>query len=208
MSAPLVAGCAALVREYYANDRNHTSSAALVKATLINGTRWLNAPDAIADPVGVPNFHQGFGFLFLPWCMPSPAAPSLALEFIDNWQDTQIQFSQTGQRLRRRVSVNGGERLRICLAYTDRPARGIQNNLNLFVQHLDSGQKWIGNEDLPLSLNIPDPDNNVEVVRLENPSAGDYLIQISATNLLLNRGESQAFALVVTGELSGSLVPF
>ena len=41
MAAPLVAGCAALVREYYVSKRHHEPSAALLKATLINGTRWL-----------------------------------------------------------------------------------------------------------------------------------------------------------------------
>ncbi len=61
----------------------------------------------------------------------------------------------------------------------------------------------MGNENLPMSLKIPDPDNNVEVVRLENPQKGNYLIQISATNLLKL---PQDFALVVTGELTSSLV--
>src|SRR5215210_1840406 len=38
MAAPLVTGCAALVREYYRKSRNHQPSAALLKATLINST--------------------------------------------------------------------------------------------------------------------------------------------------------------------------
>jgi hypothetical protein len=75
--------------------------------------------------------------------------------------------------------------------------------LNLFLQHSESGQKWIGNEDLPMGLRIPDPDNNVEVVRIVNPLSGTYLIQVTATNLLQSE---QDFALVVTGQLSSSLI--
>ena len=41
MATPLVSGCAALVREYYVKQRSHSPSAALLKATLINGTRSL-----------------------------------------------------------------------------------------------------------------------------------------------------------------------
>jgi serine protease AprX len=44
MSAPLAAGCAALVRQYYLTQRNHNPSAALVKATIINGARRLTGP--------------------------------------------------------------------------------------------------------------------------------------------------------------------
>jgi serine protease AprX len=37
MAAPLVSGCAALVREYYTSQKSISPSAALLKATLING---------------------------------------------------------------------------------------------------------------------------------------------------------------------------
>jgi len=202
MAAPLVSGCAALVREYYVKERKHQPSAALLKATLINGTRWLTAPDAVADHPDLPNYHQGFGCIYMPWTIPNPTEPMLRLEFQDTWQQKKLQFTRSGQRFRFQCSISGGAWLRICLTWTDLPARALQNNLNLFVQHLPSGKKWIGNEHLPMGLKIPDPDNNVEVVRLENPPAGNYLIQISATNLLKG---PQDFALVVTGELTSPL---
>jgi hypothetical protein len=88
------------------------------------------------------------------------------------------------------------------------PARGLQNNLNLFLEHLPTGRKWTGNADLPLAITAPDVENNVEVVRLANPDAGDYLLQITATNLLSTGGAAaQDFALVVTGELGSALQP-
>jgi serine protease AprX len=37
MACPLVAGCAALVRQYFVDERDTSPSAALLKATLVNG---------------------------------------------------------------------------------------------------------------------------------------------------------------------------
>ena len=56
-----------------------------------------------------------------------------------------------------------------------------------------------------MSLGIPDPENNVEIVRVQNPVPGDYLIQISATNLL---SKGQDFALVVAGDLASPIQPY
>ena len=115
-----------------------------------------------------------------------------------------MQFTSTGQRFRFQLSLAAPSSvLSICIAYTDLPARALQNNLNLFVQKPDN-TKVVGNAQLPMSLNIPDPDNNVEIVRLPDAAAGIYIIQISATNLL--RGP-QDFALVVTGENLSGLTP-
>lgn len=205
MAAPLVAGCAALVREFYVSQRGHDPSAALLKATLINGTRWLTGADSVADHATQPNYHQGFGCLHLPSAVPSAANPSLRLEFRDTWQTPADQFSRSGQRFRYRIGVASGAELRICLAWTDAPDRGLQNSLVLLVQHLGSGQKWVGNADLPLAITVPDPDNNVQLVRIANPPAGDYLIQLTARNLLK---PDQDYALVVAGDLAGGLATF
>jgi len=204
MATPLVSGCAALVREYYRTQRSHTPSAALLKASLINGTRQLTAADAIADHSLLPNYHQGFGFLYMPWVIPNNDVP-FQLEFLDTWQTPAQQLPDTGSRIRIQFTITGGDWLRICLAWTDLPARALQNNLDLFVQHLPSQQKWLGNGNLPGSLKIPDPENNVEVVRLDNPLPGDYLIQLTATNLLAS---PQDYALVVAGQLSSGLTVF
>jgi subtilisin family serine protease len=198
MSAPLVAGCAALVREYLVKEAGHAEpSAALLKALLVNGTTELSGIDSVAHPVGRPNFHQGFGRINLLNTIPSPTRPDLKVFFTDNWQQPGTWFNRTGDRTRWQVQVTGPcPELRICMAYTDLPARGLQNNLDLFVE-LPGGAKLIGNQDLPMSLHIPDPDNNVEVVRIKDPVPGTYLIQVMASNLLAG---DQDHALVVSGE--------
>ncbi len=205
MAAPVVAGCAALVRQFYV-DNGHDPSAALLKATLINGCRWLSGLDSRADFPDEPNFHQGFGGIDLTQSIPNPIVPALRLEFVDDWQNPGHGFSMTGQRIRLRISVNNVMPLRICLAWTDIPARALQNNLNLQVQSLSNSQRWLGNAGLPMSLNIPDPDNNVEVIQIDNPPAGDFLVQVNAQNLLDVSG--QTYALVITGDLTSGFTPF
>jgi hypothetical protein len=208
MAAPLVAGCAALVRQFYVEDRQHAPSAALLKATLINGARWLTGQDSAADFGAAPNFHQGFGCVDLPATLPTAHAPGLRLEFVDPWQTPDAWFTMTGQRRRWRFQVAAGTPLRVCLAWTDAPARGLQNNLNLFLEHQPTARKWTGNADLPLAITSPDVENNVEVVRLATPDAGEYLLQVTASNLLAAGGQGgQDFALVVTGALGSTLQP-
>jgi serine protease AprX len=202
MAAPLVSGCAALVRQYYTTTRAHSPSAALLKATLINGTRWLNATDAVADYPDAPNYHQGFGCVDMRSTIPNDAQ-RFELAFFDNWQDPGSQFGHTGQRRRFRVKSAGGT-LRICLAYTDAPGRGLQNNLDLIVDVPATRDKRFGNEKVPRGFNGPDPNNNVETLTIDHGPAGDYLIQITATNILR---PPQDFALVVTGPLLSGLEP-
>jgi serine protease AprX len=203
MAAPLVSGCATLVREYFVTTRNHQPSAALLKAALINGTTWLSGADSTAPAVGTPNYHQGFGRINLTDTIPNPARPQLEVRFVDEWQAPAQSFTVTGQRKRYQFSIAApAGPLRICLAYTDLPMRALQNDLNLFLQ-LPSGQKMFGNAQVSDSLHIPDPANNVEIIRIDNPAPGQYLIQVSATNLLKG---PQDFALAVTGEGVSDLV--
>ena len=202
MAAPLVTGCAALVREYYVATRRHASpSAALLKATLINSTKKLRGADAVADFDVLPNMHQGYGVIHMPFAYPNRIHPALKLEFVDDWRIRRPSFAGTGEARRYDISVAAGTRLSICLVWTDAPGRALQNNLSLLVE-TPSGQKVPGNEKLPMALGPVDQENNIELVRFDAPAAGRYRIQISASNLLTS---SQDFALVVTGALSSPL---
>lgn len=197
MAAPLVSGCAALVRQYYRQDRSHMPSAALLKATLINSTRTLTGASSIAEFATLPNYHQGFGCIYLPHAVPNSLVPQFGLEYYDNWSDPMQYFTASGQRRRFSITLNAGGWLRVTLAYTDPPARALINNLNLFLELPDRSKKF-GNMDAPQGLNRPDTKNNVEVIRLDDALPGRYLIQITAQNLF----QPQDFALVITGKLS------
>ncbi|MFL5542386.1 MAG: S8 family serine peptidase, partial [Longimicrobiaceae bacterium] len=201
MAAPLVAGCAALVRQWYVEDRGHEPSAALLKATLVNGTRWLSGPDAVEGHPTTPNFHQGFGAVHLPTTIPNPGNPGMKLAFFDPWRD-RGRWLQDGLARTWDLEVKAGTPLRICMAYTDLARSGVQNRLNLFVDEVGGAGRWVGNQDLPFNpKRVPDPYNNVQVVRIDAPAAGQYRIKVTATSLV----KPQDFALVVTGDFTGTL---
>lgn len=202
MATPLVTGCAAAVRQYYVKERSWKPSAALLKATLINGTRKLSGQDSVADYPDLPNYHQGFGAIYLPDTVPNPRNPSLKLEFFDNWSAPASHFKVTGRRIRFKFDVAAGGPLRICMAYTDYPGRGVQNNLDLFLEVPGSPTKLFGNARVPRGFNGPDPNNNIEVIRIDNAPAGSYMVAVVASNIL---HPPQDVALVVTGRLTSSL---
>ena len=199
MSAPIVAGFAVLIREYFVKAFSHHPSAALLKACIINGTRTLQGTDALADHAFIPNFHQGFGCVNMENTIPNTRRPGLKLLFLDAWKRTDLQFRYTGERLLFKILVGDKEPLRLCLTWTDPPARGLQNNLNLFLMHMQEQKKWTGNADIPRTITAFDRDNNVEIVRLDHAAAGEYLIAIQAANIISG---PQDFALVVTGDLT------
>jgi len=204
VAAPLVSGCAALVRQYYRSDRAADPSAALLKATLVNSTKWLSGPDATADHQKPPNYHQGFGAVFMPHAVPNPAEPWMQLAFIDTWKDQSRQLALTGDRKRFAFQVTGGAFLRLCLAWTDPPpGPGLQNALAVILEGPLSPPKIPGNHDRPRRIDPVDRDNNVQIVRIENPPPGNYLAIVFARNMLR---PPQDYALVVTGALAGGFI--
>ena len=199
MATPLVAGCAILARQYYTDLRTHAPSAALLKATLINGTVWLAATDATAPKPGRPNYHQGNGRLDMRLAIPAPNAPAFGLEFVDDWETPAKSLVRTGQRRRFQFTLaQAAPELRLCLAYTDVPGRALQNTVNLLLQHQQSMTKWLPNANLPDGFaGRPDGDNNVQSIRVGNAQPGTYFVQVFAANLLK---PPQDFALVVTAK--------
>lgn len=204
MATPLVSGLAAIVRQYLRTERGLAApSAALLKAAIVNGARWLRAADAVADHELEPNFHQGFGMVYLPWTIPNETVPALRMEFVDGPADP-AGVLRTGADSRQFV-VNAGADcpLRLCLTWTDPPAAGLQNSLLVLLEHSPSGRKWFGNANRRAQFRGPDRGNNVQVIRIESPDSGAYRIQVDTPTLL---HPPQAFSLVVTGDLRSDLV--
>lgn len=194
MASPISAGCAAVVREYYRKERGHVPSAALLKATIINGCKKLTGQDCVVKFPNLPNYNQGFGMIDMTNTIPNASNPFF-LHFQDNYNSPADQFRRTGQRIRMQITLATDTWMRICMAYTDVPGRALQNNLNLLLDFNATGKKWIGNEMAPAVLKAPDPTNNVETIVIENASTGDYTLQITATNIIKS---PQDFAFVIT----------
>jgi serine protease AprX len=206
MATPVVSGIAALVRQYLQRDRAVAKpSAALLKAILINGARPLQNPHATKDRIleGVPNAHQGFGCVDLARSIPLDG--SFALGYVDTWSDPAKAFAKLGTNRRRyEFTTTKNAPLRITLAYTDYWGRGLQNNLDLQVERPTPQQgavpkKLIGNQNQSVIGKMPDPTNNVESVKLEDAETGNWVVTVTATNLL---HDGQHFALVVAGALA------
>jgi subtilisin family serine protease len=205
MASPMVAGAAAIVRQYYIQEAQHaTPSAALLKATLVNGAARVNWRLAEDENVGFPSFYQGFGCLNLRRTLPLPRnANGFTLRFVDiNTKDPGALNGAIPLKSvwRKRIQVGGKGPLCITLCWTDYPAHGLQNYLDLVVQS-PSNVRLTGN----LGHRRPpwaktDRANNVERIVIDEPAAGIWVIMVNASNTPF---PPQGFSLVVTGhELS------
>ena len=178
MSTPIVAGTAALVRQYFIGNESISPSAALIKATLING----------AINLSLPKNEQGWGRVDIENSL-FPASPR-TMRYYDN--NTGLSTSQSWN-VSYEVS-DSSEPLGVTLVWSDYPAApsaGITlvNNLDLAVS--GPGGTYYGN-------GAPDSRNNVEDVELILPSTGAYTIFVNGTNIPQG---PQPFALVISGAL-------
>lgn len=184
MATPLVAGAAAVVRQYLRTRVGlKRPSAALIKAALVAGARRLPgyaAAGAVVDP------HQGFGRVDLSAVL-GPKPPRTAL-FLDR------PGLRTGELRTETARVAGSAApLRVVLTYSDAPGRRLVNNLNLVVRGPD-GTVAVGNQ--AAGSRAFDARNNVEVVEIARPAAGEWRIEVVASNVTVG---PQRYALVIVG---------
>ncbi len=208
MATPLVAGVVTLIRQWYVDRQGVSSpSAALIKATLINGAMDISpgqfgagpkqdVPDAWPNPV------TGWGRVNLA----ASIDPGGGREV---WFQDVAAGMETGQEATfARYAGASGEPLRVTLVWTDPPGPiepeglylpgltdspppGLVNDLDLVVEGPD-GRRFLGNMG-----DAADRLNNVEAVRVPNPVAGEYRIVVRAHQVSLG---PQPFALVVAGQ--------
>ena len=202
MATPLLAGGAALVRQYYtdgfypsgsANAANAVQpSAALLKATLIAG-----ADDMQADADGsFPSNGQGFGRAHL--------ANVLHFADTDNslWMQDDNDGLEQGQTFTATVAVQGTS-LHVALTWMDEPAsaaatQALVNNLDLTVTTPD-GRVLLGNNlqsGESVSGGAADETNVEEIVYLPHATPGTYTVSIRGANVPLG---PQPFAVVASG---------
>lgn len=188
MATPLVAGCAALVRQYLREQVGIPApSAALIKASLIHSAEYLNYRYCHASSSPFADFEQGWGRISLKSIL-APSSPRQVV-FID-----EPQSLSTGESREYTVVVtNDTVQLRATLVYTDFPDENLVNNLNLLIFD-PSGKYYVGN-DFDGAGN-PDTSNNVEGVFVDSPATGQWTIRVVAWEV---QQGPQEFALVVSG---------
>jgi serine protease AprX len=193
MATPIVAGCAALVREFLGQRDLPNPSAALVKAMLINAAKGLRGQYTPSDAGSAPNFVQGFGRVDMSAAV-GPRPDRVTVE----WHDER-EALDTGDEWRRQVRVDGpGSTLKVTLVWTDPPGETLQNDLDLIVRAA-SGEERHGNM-APHSSGF-DRHNNVEQVEWVNVPAGVVDVIVTAHRIARER---QTFALVVRRVKAGS----
>jgi serine protease AprX len=231
MAAPVVSGCAAVVRQYLREERKlKTPSAALLKAILIASARRVRArdlPEQLRDQIGFPDYDQGFGRVDLTNVLPHKGAPKRRrLEFDDVRGDSPKALASRGTpgelaaSNAYKLTVAGGakEPLRVVLTWSDWPSDGVQNNLHLKVT-APGGAPVYGNPEhwaaqreamallqrtLPDGTQVPalDKRNNVEQIVFEKPAAGEWRVEVLAEN---TPKPPQGYAVCVVGELDSAL---
>lgn len=190
-----VSGVSALVREWFQRFFKINPSAALMKATLINGAVELSPGQYGTGPqqeIGPrPNPVEGWGRVDIANTLAPP--PPITRVFIEERQG----LSTTESREYDFTVTNSEVPLVITLAWTDYPAspasaRALVNDLDLVVL-TPNGLLFQGNR-------REDRVNNVETLELQVPPPGRYKISVTGFNVPLG---PQPFALVVSGALAG-----
>ena len=188
MATPLVAGCAALVRQYLRQSEGISNpSAALLKATLIQSSRYMQYRFAHPKSSEWADNEQGWGRVDLQRVL-NPQPPTTAL-FMD-----ESPGLQTGEMQTYNIEItNDSVPLRLTLVYNDFPGEDLVNNMNLLARDPD-GEFFVGN-DFAGTSNL-DATNNVEGIVIENPKLGIWSIRVIASNIPEG---PQDFALVISG---------
>lgn len=204
MATPVIAGLAALAREYFQKIKGIANpSAALIKAALINGAEDMG--------YGIPNFNTGWGRANISSTFPSygitvPTAVSSAKEVyvVDN----PLSFTSSGQEYQFNIYPNPGKKIKATLVWTDKQATVITpqtaaklvNDLDLIVTD-PLGTIYNGNDFTPPYNDQSDRLNNVEQIRIDNTLSGQYNFKVRAFNIP-SASSPQSFSVFINYEIS------
>nr|WP_296071135.1 S8 family serine peptidase [uncultured Actinoplanes sp.] len=188
MATPLVAGAAALVREYLQTG-GHQPSGALIKAVLINGAAPMAGQFPGEIPPG-PNSVSGFGRVDV----------TAALDGLRHEQGTVT----TGQLRRFTVEAAGaGTPLKVTLVWTDAPAlEGVGSLVNQLYLQVQAPDGTVLDGD---TTAFPIATNNVQQVTIATPVAGTYTVRVRGVSVTERAPGTaadrprQPFALVMSG---------
>jgi hypothetical protein len=213
-ATPAVAGCTALVRQYFTEGwyptgtpqppRAFVPSGALLKALLLNSTIDMTG---IA---GYPNNREGWGLVQLDNALFFPgSARDLRV-----WDIRHASGLFTGETHEYHVDVaTSTQPLKVTLVWSEPPgaaasASPVVNNLDLEVLSPDRTQTFRGNVfagGVSVTGGAPDTLNNVEMALITAPTTGDWAIRVIGTEVNVGN-PGQGYAVVVTADILEPLV--
>ena len=198
MATPLVAGSAALVRQYLRETRDIINpSAALVKATIIHSAQYMNYRYAHPNSAPWADNEQGWGRVNLATVL-NPTSPTKVI-FIDNSEGLA-----TGDGHEYKVEITDDTvPLRATLVYTDFPGEvgsieQLVNNLNLTLYPpSDKYRRYYQGNDFENTGEI-DNCNNVEgcIIEPSQVLTGVWTIKVVGSDV---PEAPQDYALVISG---------
>jgi hypothetical protein len=203
MATPLVAGACALIRQYYTDIQGITTpSAALIKATLINGATDIPgqypAPDDEIIDSPRPNYAEGWGRVNVANSI-FPTPPRV-LEYLDETSS----FTSTGERRGITFQNNSAVPLAVTLVWTDYPSTptaffNLVNDLDIILT--DPG----GATHYPNGFGTSEGINTVEVIDIPVAQVGQYTVIVQAYNIPQG---PQPFAVVACGDIASWAVHY
>ena len=188
MSTPLVAGCAAVLRETLVKNGTPKPDAALIKALLINGAVELIGQYSPSEAGPSPNNSSGWGRVDLAGSViipgPNPNAGFGGGGPLKQGQSNTVTITPPKAAGRavgtQEVGTLGlGLTFKITLVWTDPPGAMLQNDLDLIVK-ASNGQERHGN--MGVSKNF-DRVNNVEQVLWTNIPSGNVTVTVRAFHI-------------------------
>jgi len=181
MATPLVAGCAAVLRETLVRNGVANPSAALVKALLINGAVELPGQYSPTEAGPSPNSNSGFGRVDLAGSVIIPGSDpnagfgeggplhegdedAITVEIPERSADAM----QRGAGSPTAAPAGAGVRFKITLVWSDPPGAALQNDLDLIVRAANGDERH-GNMGTSAGF---DRQNNVEQILWTNMPPG------------------------------------
>ena len=198
MSTPLVAGGAAVIRDFYEKAFSHSASAALVKATLINSAVDLldeNNDGSNDNDYPIPNVHEGWGRVNL------ANATDGSHQYVENTAGIGTNGNATYP-----FTVDAaGSAFKVTLVWSDYPSTeaastNLVNDLDLTITAPNGTTVYRGNVfsgGWSQTGGSYDRINNVENVYVQNAAAGNWTVEVDGFNV---PNGPQPFAIVVDGD--------
>lgn len=200
-ATPLVAGCAAILREALQDGGfRDPPPGALLKALIINGADRIPGVSENAQGHGRVNLQAALAMLAHPphRSKDNPASPSMtggtlvgdALKQAEEFELTLVPDNRS----------NSHSHFKITMVYNDIGNKEIQNNLNLFVTDVSTSNTVPGNDK---SLTDPDVQNNVEQVILSYVPQHGVKVRVHAQKILAQHDQDYVLAWSVFTPLAG-----
>lgn len=212
MATPVVAGTAAIVRQYFEegyypsgikneNESMKNPSGALIKAVLMNSGQFLAGVDNLENGVTEIkpyDFNQGFGRISVQDMLYLPGTTNTQLTV---W-DRQTINDQSSQEYTVTIDKSGGclyDKFAVTLVWIEPGSN--PGCVSCLLNDLDLDVELQGKKYYPNGRNTPDRDNSVERVIIQGVKDGDVAtITVTGYNLMQS---SQQYSLVSTGCFGG-----